>query len=40
MLTSQVGHVVRYLTRGADGTNGLSISIFETKEQTEAPRRP
>jgi heme-degrading monooxygenase HmoA len=36
MLKSQAGHVVSYFTRGADSTNGLSISIFESKEQAEA----
>ena len=35
-LQSQAGHVTSYFTRSDDGTNGLSISVFETKEQAEA----
>ena len=35
-VTSQVGHVTSYFTRSADGTNGLSMSVFDTKEQAEA----
>jgi hypothetical protein len=33
MLKSQAGHVVSYFSRNADGTNGMSISVFETKDQ-------
>ncbi|HZM55445.1 MAG TPA: hypothetical protein VFC03_10515 [Acidimicrobiales bacterium] len=36
MLKSQAGHVASYFTVGADGTSGLSISVFESKEQAEA----
>ncbi len=35
-VTSQEGHVASYFTRSADGTNGLSMSIFATMEQAEA----
>ncbi len=35
-VTSQEGHVASYFTRSGDGTNGLSMSVFETKEQAEA----
>jgi hypothetical protein len=33
---SQEGHVASYFTRSADGSNGLSMSIFDTLEQAEA----
>jgi heme-degrading monooxygenase HmoA len=33
MVKSQPGHVASYFTRSADGTNGMSMSLFETKEQ-------
>ena len=35
-VTSQEGHVASYFTRSADMTNGLSMSVFETKEQAGA----
>ncbi len=35
-VTSQEGHVASYFTRSGDGTNGLSMSVFDTKEQAEA----
>jgi hypothetical protein len=36
MLKSQAGHAASYFTRSADGANGLSISVFGSKEQAEA----
>jgi hypothetical protein len=36
MLKSQAGHVARYFTRSDDGSNGLSMSVFGSKEQAEA----
>ena len=30
------GHVASYFTRSADGSNGLSMSVFDTLEQAEA----
>jgi hypothetical protein len=33
---AQAGHLSSAFTRSADGTNGLSMSLFETKEQAEA----
>jgi hypothetical protein len=36
MVQSQEGHVTSYFTRSADATNGLSMSVFETKEQADA----
>jgi hypothetical protein len=36
MIKSQAGHVVSYFSRSADGTNGMSLSVFETKEQADA----
>jgi hypothetical protein len=36
LLKSQAGHVASCFTRNAYGTNGMSISVFVTKEQAEA----
>lgn len=36
MLESQAGFAGCYFTRSDDGTNGLSISLFDTKENAEA----
>ena len=35
-VTAQEGHVASYFTRSGDGTNGLSVSVFGTKQQAEA----
>jgi hypothetical protein len=36
LLRSQAGHVASYFTVSADGTSGLAISVFGSKQQAEA----
>jgi hypothetical protein len=36
MLKSEAGHVASYFTVSPDGSRGVAISVFESKEQAES----